>query len=946
MKRILLISFLSCCCVLAYSQTGKIAGSVMDSATKSPLELATVTVLGQDSSVIAYQLSDKYGKFAIGKLPLRKQLLVSISYTGYINYQTALQLEAGKTDSLVVFLELNKMDTLGVVVTASIPIRMNGDTLEINPAAFKMKKEAVVEELLNQVSGITIWSDGTITVNGVKVQSLLVDGKPFMGTTDPRIATQNLPKSAIDKIQLYQEYDRSNIGQPIQPQDSLLTMNIKLKEGSKKGYFGKGGIGVGTTERFESDLSFQVYTKKSSAGVGGGINNINKNIGSLQEMFQNNTFRSSNPNLYNVGRFGGSGISRNHSIGLLATHNFNDAANSRQNNRLSVNYTKSGTNSFLTDLNLQNRTTLNNPQFVREEGEQKSRQDRHDFGFTYVKTNSYNDNLSVSGNVGSSTDRSNSSRNVEVRNAANELQSTNNSNTQQSRRSDNESVNLGFAKSDNEEPAKSFNLQVSVRRNNSRSVRDVITEFESFTDVSQNNSFNRRYISNNESLSVGGTLDYTGFKRLLLGRYNLFGINLNFSQRFNYNRFKDDTEASDYDSTNKVYVNNGDLSNRNERELIEYSPILSLSKYFSKYNDSYNRTISIQVRFINDLKTDKNSSSFAKRNLDRSFNFFRYEGNVNLTFQKRGKYRYFVSGNYSRNYDYPSIDRLYTIVDNINAYDIRIGNPFLKNTRNHSFGVNSNFNTENPKSEYSGNGNISGGYSFTLDPVTDSIINELSGKRTSYYVNAGRISTKSLNWGINIAKRIKKSSLQFTYNGNFRDSESPNYIDGVSNTSGTNNFSNQFSWQFSLRTVLIINLQQSFQRYKYQPTAPGLNAFTNNSNSTRLGLVLNYPENFSFSSTAERVNNSNIDKPFIFWNSFVTYRFMKQQGELKFSAMDILKKYQNINNGANAYGTYTRITNGLQQYFLLTFSYYPRKFGKKERTARPGRGGQTRRIAK
>ena len=57
---------------------------------------------------------------------------------------------------------------------------------------------------------------------------------------------------------------------------------------------------------------------------------------------------------------------------------------------------------------------------------------------------------------------------------------------------------------------------------------------------------------------------------------------------------------------------------------------------------------------------------------------------------------------------------------------------------------------------------------------------------------------------------------------------------------------------------------------------------------------------------------------------------MKQQGELKFSAMDLLKQYENISNNANPYGTTTRITNGLQQYFLLTFSYYPRKFGKTE----------------
>ena len=294
----------------------------------------------------------KKESFVFDKLPLKQKLLVSVTYTGYADYKTFIQLEDGKKDTLRVLLELNSKDSLGVVVTATIPVRMNGDTLEINPAAFKMKPDAVVEELLNQVPGITIWSDGSITMNGQKVQNLYVDGKPFMGSTDPRIATQNLPKAAIDRIQLYQEYDRSNIGQQKQPQDSVLTMNIKLKESSKKGYFGKAGAGYGTTESYEGDLSFQVYNKKSSAGIGGGINNINKSIGNLQELFQNNTYRNYNPNLYSVGRFGGEGISRNHSIGGVLTHNFIETENSRQSNRLTVNYNVSGTKGFITNLEL------------------------------------------------------------------------------------------------------------------------------------------------------------------------------------------------------------------------------------------------------------------------------------------------------------------------------------------------------------------------------------------------------------------------------------------------------------------------------------------------------------------------------------------------------------------------------------------------------------------
>src|SRR6185295_12740620 len=235
-----------------------------------------------------------------------------------------------------------------------------------------------------------------------------------------------------------------------------------------------------------------------------------------------------------------------------------------------------------------------------------------------------------------------------------------------------------------------------------------------------------------------------------------------------------------------------------------------------------------------------------------------------------------------------------------------------------------------PKSDYSINGNINGGYTLNVDPVTDSLINDPSGKRIAYYINADKTTTRSLNYNINISRKLLKNSIQFTYYGNFRTSSLPNYIDGVSNTSQTASSYHQFSLQYSLSTILVVNIQESIQRYSNRPTATRLNTFKNSSNTTKLGIVLNYPKSFTLSSTIDHVNNSKLDKPMILWNTFMTYRIMNQQGELKFSAMDLLKQYQNITNGANAYGTVTRITNGLQQYFLLTFSYFPRKFGKTE----------------
>jgi hypothetical protein len=926
LKPTFLICFLLGWHTLAFCQTGKVTGSVMDAETRTPLELATVTISGPDSSVIAYLLSDKNGLFTFEKLPLTKKLLVSVSYTGYISYKTSIQLQSARADTLAVFLALNTKDT--VVVTATIPIRMNGDTLEINPAAFKMKNDAVVEELLNQVPGITIWSDGTITVNGVKVQSLLVDGKPFMGSTDNRIATQNLPKSAIDKIQLYQEYDRSKLGEQSKPQDSLLTMNIKLKEGSKKGYFGKAGVGYGSMDRFESDLSFQLYNKKTSAGIGGGLNNINKNIGNLQEMFQNNTYRNYNPNLYNVGKFGTNGINRNHSIGGVFVHNFIETANSRQNDRITINYNKSGTTAYITDRSIQNRTAKDNPQFVLNEGVQNSRKDKHDLGIKYIKTNSYNDNFDVNGKVNTSNESGHSYQSVEVRDSANQLQSTNGTTSRQSSQSDNESLGVNFATSKYEEPLKNVRVQVAVSRNRSTSEKDVISEFESFINGGKNTSNNRRYATNNQSLNINGSLDYSGFKRLLLGRYNLFGINLSLNQGFNYSRTSTNAMVSDYDSTAKLYKVNSKLSNENKREVFEYSPTLALSKSIYKWADGFARSLHMTVKLMDDFKTDKNTSTFAKRNLDRSFEFFRYEGDLNYQYTKRDKYRYNASVYYSKHFEYPSIDQLYTLVDEIDAYDIRVGNPYLKNSIEHSVNLNANFNTESPKSLYSINSGINGSYDRSLNPVTDSIINDLSGKRISYYINSDKSNNLNLNYNFNISRKLNKNRLQLMYNGQFRTGKVPNFIDGVSNISKTGSLLNQFKLQFSLGSILILTAGETLQHNENRPSVPALKSFSNNSYTTNLGIVFNYPANFTLSSTVDHIANSNIDKPIILWNSFATYRFMKQQAEVKFSAMDLLKKYQNISNSVTEYGTSTRITNGLQQYFLVTFSYYPRKFGK------------------
>ncbi len=182
---------------------------------------------------------------------------------------------------------------------------------------------------------------------------------------------------------------------------------------------------------------------------------------------------------------------------------------------------------------------------------------------------------------------------------------------------------------------------------------------------------------------------------------------------------------------------------------------------------------------------------------------------------------------YNKNFDYPSIDALYTIVDDINAYSITVGNPALKNRINHNLNLNSYFNTQNPQSLYAINANINAGYNRSRNPITDSVINAPSGKRTSYYINADRSEDLYMNYALNISKKMKKNTLQLMYNGSFRSGNQPNYIDGIYNLSKSSRLSNQLSLRFSLASMLVVSIAEIVEQNQVQQTVTKLNQFRN-----------------------------------------------------------------------------------------------------------------------
>jgi hypothetical protein len=166
---------------------------------------------------------------------------------------------------------------------------------------------------------------GNITVNGKPVSRILVDGKEFFGN-DPKIATRNLPKEIIDKIQVTDTKTRAEefTGKAGDPDDK--TINITLQKDKNKGYFARATVGGGTNDRYEMSGIGNYFKDKFRVSVLASSNNINSSGFSFDEVFDmmGRNARSFSFNSGGGGSFGingmnfggGAGITKAETAGL------------------------------------------------------------------------------------------------------------------------------------------------------------------------------------------------------------------------------------------------------------------------------------------------------------------------------------------------------------------------------------------------------------------------------------------------------------------------------------------------------------------------------------------------------------------------------------------------------------------------------------------------------
>lgn len=248
MPKIVLSGLLAFAFLTAHSQRVVIQGHVVDSATRRGLPSATISLVrASDSALLTFGIADTAGHFrltAAGAGPF----LVSVSYTGY---QAVWKSVTGGMAGLEGSEELGEVElvSLGLLQAAQVrarrpPVVINNDTIEFNAENFKTQPNAVVEDMLRKIPGVTVESDGTVKVNGQTVRRVLVNGKEFF-TGDVKMATKNLNADAVDKLQVFDRQSDQSAFTGVDDGNSQKTINIQLKKDRSHAVFGKLGAGAG-----------------------------------------------------------------------------------------------------------------------------------------------------------------------------------------------------------------------------------------------------------------------------------------------------------------------------------------------------------------------------------------------------------------------------------------------------------------------------------------------------------------------------------------------------------------------------------------------------------------------------------------------------------------------------------------------------------------------------
>ncbi|MGH1383631.1 outer membrane beta-barrel protein [Kordia sp.] len=892
------------------AQEFEIKGNIVDKTGKTPLESATVYLQTiKDSTLITYTISDKNGRFELAGRTKQTEANLFVTFTGFKVYQQKITLNKSVITLPEIGLELatDELDAVQLVAIKA-PITVKKDTLEFNADSFKTRPDATVEDLIKKLPGVEVDSDGKIKVNGKEVNKILVNGKPFFGN-DPNIATKNLTKEIVDKIQVTTTKTDAEEFTGKKGTSEEQTINIELKEDQNKGFFGRATVSGGTDERYAMSGIGNYFNDKQRISVLAGKNNINSSGFSFDEIYDmmgnaGGGISWSDNGSFNIGGQsfgGGQGITTSTNAGASFVDEYKDKT------EVVADYF-----------------------FSRADSENESKVERENIlpdgnFFTNSRSTSLNknDNHRVNANLEFEID---STFKIIVKPNFQFSEGENfSSRSEESLEEDGTVINRGDSQN-----------RTDSERRNFRSNIYVVKKFGAkgaYLSVGANGNFINNTSENflNTTNEIFGTTPSTETRDQLTdseSKQNEISANIEYriplkeklfidlGYRFANRRERSDRRVFDFDTGTNAYDDfNQSLSSDLKVNFQTHSPTIGVNYETDKLY------LGVTTGLL--FSELENEEFIQNTSVKSTFS----DISVNSYMRYRIKQGMSVYINYNTRTQAPSAQQLQPVANVSNPLNITVGNPNLNREFAHDFYAN--FNNYDFKSKSGFFIWLNGG--FTNDRIVPLSVTDENRIRTTTFTNVDGVYR--INGGGSLSKTIKRdsTSLRFRVGLYGRVNKDQNFSNGVKFSTKRNTITPSARMTYNYKELLEIEPRYSLSFNTIRYSLDNLSNETFQNHNVGLKTTTFWPKKIVFGNDLRYTYRTNVAPGFersaLFWNMSLGLKILKDKGTIKLTAYDLLN--QNINTRRSVTADFIQDSQStvLQRYFMLGFTYKLNKVG-------------------
>jgi len=900
------IALLTLFSVTSYAQsTYSIKGSVADTAARSTLKNTSIMVLSaKDSMLRKFTRARADGSFAINDIPKGKYVLV-FSYPEYADYTDMITLDEThkEVDFGRIIMNLKSKLLQDIIIKGEVTaIKMKGDTTEFNAKAYVIQPNSKVEDLLKQLPGIEVDKDGKITAQGETVTKVLVDGEEFFGD-DPTLVTKNIRGDMVDKIQLYDKKSDQATFTGIDDGVRTKTLNIKLKEDKKNGYFGKIDAGIGTDKFYRGQALYNIFKAKEK--FAGYISTANTGQSGLSWEDSQKYTDNSGDNGGNVLDYNGQGLPVSRIAGLHYDNKWN-----KDKDLVNVNY-KAGSLEINSLSNTQTQNNLANG-IINTQNDQKNYSNvfRQKLDVTYTRQIDTTSNIKIAADGAyRHTENNNSSSTVSHEG----LDTLLNISTQTStNNADQHIMNLSaFYTKKLKKKGRTYSVFVSGLADHNLGKPHQLSDIE-------------YYNPNTGALASTQQVDQVNYNDRMNTQFN---ANITYSEPlsastalvFNYGVNTDNNSAN--------------LRAYNQSAPGVYNVLIDSLSSFYKVNQVSNQ-LGIGVSYSKDktvLNYGVRATNVDQKQIDEN------TGNVSqrsfINWNPKASYLYkfsqmqFLRLNYDGNTTQPSIGQLQPIKSNSNPLFIVVGNPDLKQSFTNNVSIfYSTYKVLTGQSFY-----INGAYSNTISPIVNNINTDIAtGKSTSQAANINKLQYNfNLNPGANM--KIKGPDINIGLSGSINGGVNYNLANGVLNTTNTANYSGRF-----------LISKDVLKKYDiFLSAGPGYNVLASslqNNNNYRTFSSYNYfnfylpgktqftsDVNYNYTSKSQGFDQSHSETV---WNVTLSKLLLKDSNlKLSLTGNDLLNQRTGFSRSAVGSRIVQTSNNTIQRYFMFSVTWDFNKMG-------------------